>query len=506
MLSSFTTLVAGGLALVGLYFALFRRTPRLPPGPLALPIIGNILDMPSAGEVHPWKFYNAWFQKYGNIVHIKVFQQHIVLLGSYEIARELFDKNGVQFSDRPANVMLPLMGWDFNFATLNYTSWYRRHRKTFHQFFNPTAITNYQHVQYREVEALLNRLEESPDNFLHHIRHALAAIIMNVTYGIRIKETDDPYITVAEEAVSFLNRAGIAGSFIVDFFPFLKHLPAWAPGTSFQATAKYAKTVVANMVEDPYQFVRRTVEDNEDSATSVAATLYSKLVDSSDTTKQEQEIITKNVCGVAYAAGADTTSSAVQSFFLAMVIFPEVQRKAQAELDRVIGRDSLPNLEDRKNLPYVGQALVKEIMRWQPVAPLGVPHSNPSDFIYKGYFIPAGTMLLGSSWAILHDPDAYPDPERFDPERFLKDSAIDPDIREPDAAFGFGRRICPGRYMSDNNIYLIVASVLSRFDILPSVDDVTGLPLKYEVQSTNGLFTYPRTFKCQIRPRPRSSN
>ncbi|KAJ7031409.1 cytochrome P450, partial [Mycena alexandri] len=92
------------------------------------------------------------------------------------------------------------------------------------------------------------------------------------------------------------------------------------------------------------------------------------------------------------------TSSAVQLFFLAMLIFPEVQQKAREELDRVVGRDRLANLDDRKYLPYVGQALIKEIMRWQPFKLFhSVPHCNPIKFMYNDYLIPAGTVLLGSA-------------------------------------------------------------------------------------------------------------
>ncbi|KAJ7761119.1 cytochrome P450 [Mycena metata] len=488
-------LVAGGAALLFLYARLKKRAP-LPPGPTPLPIVGNILNMPAPGQLHPWKYYDTWFQaiwceEADTCVHspINVRQETLYMLKYFsrisscsdptDVVQDLFEKNGAQFSDRPANVMIPLTGWDFNFAAKNYTPFYRRHRKTFHEFFNPAVIPNYRDIQYREVEAFVRRLEESPDRFLHHIRHTLAAVIMDVAYGIRIRDTDDPYISVAEEAVSYLNRAGIAGSFIVDFFPWLQHFPSWAPGTSFQATAKYAKTVVSTMVEKPWKYVANVAEVTGDSATSVAGKLYSRLVDVPDAEREEQELIAKNVSG---------TSSAVQSFFLAMLMFPEVQQKAREELDRVVGRDRLPNLDDRKHLPYVGQALIKEIMRWQVSRT-----ATPTDFMYNGYLIPAGTMLLGSACM-------YPDPDRFYPDRFLKNGVLNPDIREPDAAFGFGRRICPGRYMSDNNVFLIAASVLSRFEILPALDD-DKKPLKYEAKSTNGLFTYPLPFNCQIRPR-----
>ncbi|KAJ6473901.1 cytochrome P450 [Mycena sanguinolenta] len=497
--------LTGCVALFALYVtsSWCRKRRDLPPGPFPLPIVGNILDMPSAGQLHPWKSYNSWFEKYGNLVYAKIFQQHVVLIGSHAIAQDLLDKNGLHFSDRPPNVM---MGWDFNFAIMNYTPWYRRHRKAFHEFFNPTAVQRYQDIQYREVEALLKRLEESPERFLQHIRHTLSAIIMDVAYGIQIQDANDPFIAVAEEAFGFLARAGVAGSFIVDLFPFMQHLPSWAPGTSFQYTAKYARTVITSMIERPFEFVKAAAEVGY-KLDPVAPTLYNRLSNASIADREELEIIAKNISGVTYSAIkliCLQTTSAVQSFFLAMVMFPEVQRTAQAELDTVVGPGGFPNLADKERMPYVGQALVREVLRWQASSFLsGVPHCNLTDFTYKGFHIPAGTMILASTWRILHDPEIYPDPERFYPERFLKDGIINPEIREPDVAFGYGRRICPGMYISNNNLFLIAASVLARFDILSALDDA-DMPLKYEVKSTTGMFSFPYPFKCQIRPRGRS--
>ena len=86
-------------------------------------------------------------------------------------------------------------------------------------------------------------------------------------------------------------------------------------------------------------------------------------------------------------------------FFLAMTLFPEVQRKAQEEIDRVIGTDRLPTFEDREDLPYV-DAVVKEVLRWHPVAPMGVPHVSTEDDIYEGHFIPAGAIIMPNIWFV----------------------------------------------------------------------------------------------------------
>jgi len=84
---------------------------------------------------------------------------------------------------------------------------------------------------------------------------------------------------------------------------------------------------------------------------------------------------------------------------LAMVLYPEVQRKAQSELDSVIGMDRLPTFEDRESLPYVN-ALCKELLRCYPVFPLGVPHWVTEDDVYGDYFIPGGSIVIGNAWCV----------------------------------------------------------------------------------------------------------
>jgi hypothetical protein len=93
---------------------------------------------------------------------------------------------------------------------------------------------------------------------------------------------------------------------------------------------------------------------------------------------QSEADLIKDLAGVAYLAGSDTTVAAVLSFFLAMLVYPNVQAKGQAEIDRVVGRDRLPELEDAENMPYV-QAIASECLRWLPVVPLG-SLSNGSAF------------------------------------------------------------------------------------------------------------------------------
>ena len=130
----------------------------------------------------------------------------------------------------------------------------------------------------------------------------------------------------------------------------------------------------------------------------------------------------------------------MQAFFLAMALNPGVVEKAQEELDRVVGKDRLPEFSDRDDLPYV-DAVVKELLRWNPPAPISLPVKVAKDDVYRGYSIPARATVIENIWAVFRDPNIYPDPEAFNPERFLKNGEINPLVFNPeDRVFGSGRR------------------------------------------------------------------
>ena len=123
-----------------------------------------------------------------------------------------------------------------------------------------------------------------------------------------------------------------------------------------------------------------------------------------------------------------------------MVLNPKVMKKAQEELDRVIGKGQLPDFSDKDSLPYI-DALVKEVLRWNVPVPISAPNRAMQDDIYRGYIIPEGAIVIQNVWAICRDPNIYPDPEAFNPDRFLKDGKIDPLVFNPeDRVFGTGRR------------------------------------------------------------------
>ncbi|TFK36309.1 cytochrome P450 [Crucibulum laeve] len=417
----------------------------------------------------------------GDIISFEALGSRFIILGSLARTEDLFEKRSSIYSSRPRMPMaMELMRWDIIMSFLPYGSWWRRHRKVFHDHFHPNIVDKYNPVQLTESRALLLRLLSSPKEFRRH-------------------ENNDPYVETAEEALRGLSEAGIPGRFLVDLLPSLKYVPEWMPGASFKRMAKNWKKVNEKMGSKPWDDVKEKMK-NGTAVSSLSTTLIEALPDESDPRREEEEKVARATAAVAFVGGADTTVSSINSFFLAMTLYPDVLKKAQAEIDSVIGSNRLPDFGDRDSLPYIN-ALAKETMRWQAVTPLGVGHMSTQDDIYDGYFIPKDSIILGNVWSILHDPVAYPDPMTFKPDRFLKDGTIDPTIRNPmSAAFGFGRRICPGRYMANNSLYIIIASLVSVLDIKSPLDS-QGMPIKQEPRMTSGALSFPLPFECIITPR-----
>ncbi|KAK7049443.1 hypothetical protein VNI00_006049 [Paramarasmius palmivorus] len=168
-----------------------------------------------------------------------------------------------------------------------------------------------------------------------------------------------------------------------------------------------------------------------------------------------------------------------------MATHPHVQKKAQEHIDDLLGDNCLPTLRDRPKLHYI-EATMRECFRWRPVGPLAFPHSTLADDVVNGYFIPKGTAVFGNVWAMTRDTTVYPDPENFDPKRFLtEDGSCNNDNMF--FTFGFGRRICPGRYFAADAIWIAIACILAVFDISKAKDEAGNDIELDNVEYTEGI-------------------
>jgi cytochrome P450 len=179
-------------------------------------------------------------------------------------------------------------------------------------------------------------------------------------------------------------------------------------------------------------------------------------------------------------AGADTSSSTLITAVLAMRAFPETLKPAWEELDRVVGSSRSPGPGD--DLPYM-RAFVKEVFRWRSVAIVGgTAHAPIQDDSWNGYFIPKGTWIQGNVWAIHHNEQDFPEPDRFNPQRFLDTEHSRPFPGEKGyMTFGWGRRSCAGQFLAEQGTFLSVCRLVWAFKVEPAVDEVTGADIPVDI-------------------------
>jgi cytochrome P450 len=306
---------------------------------------------------------------------------------------------------------------------------------------------------------------------------------------------------VIEYAMDHLSRAFVPLTWLVDAIPALVYLPDGFPGTSFKTTARQWKATNEAAMEIPYSFVRRQMAKGQYRPSYVSNLLEKSAFTKDgkgDLASDDEEAIKWTAVSL-YAAGSDSTVSILTSFILAMVMFPEVQRKAQEEIDRAVGSDRLPGFEDRENLPYIS-GIVKEAWRWNPVGPMGLAHMAEEDIIYNDYLIPKGSYLLPSLWWFLHDPADYSEPDCYKPERYMEP------LNEPDpseVAFGYGRRSCSGRYFADTSVFITIAQTLAIFQI-SKARDAQGHEIEARLEAIPGMVNRPKEFSFSVAPRSAS--
>ncbi|KAJ7067957.1 cytochrome P450 [Mycena amicta] len=462
----------------------------LPPGPKGLPIVGNVLDMPSEKE---WETFSEWSDAYGDICSVTVLGQTLVIVGGTQVAIDLLDKRSAIFSDRPTCTMGgELVGWKNTLVLLPYGDRFRRFRRLFHSIIGSrNSMKQFYPIEELETRRFLRRVLAKPGDLPKHIRKTAGAIILRISHGYEVKENNDPFVQLAEQATEQFSLSTAPGGFMVDLLPALRHTPSWFP-IGWRVKVNAWSATLNQMVEQPFTFVKRQM------AAGVAPVSFtSTLLEPKELTEDEEFDIKWSSASL-YSGGADTTVSAVYAFFLAMALYPEVQAKAQRELDAVIGGDRLPTFADREDLPYL-DALVKEILRWHTVVPTGVPHRAMRDDVYDGYFIPKGALVIANIHRLTHDARTYKDPMTFNPDRFIgtAKSPAEPDPRN--ICWGFGRRICPGMHLADASLFISCAMSLAVFEVSKFVEN--GQVIQPVHANTTGTISHPVPFRCTIKPR-----
>ncbi|KAF9443654.1 cytochrome P450 [Macrolepiota fuliginosa MF-IS2] len=473
-----------------------RRALRvpLPPSPPSDPILGHLRYIPPK---NPELQYTAWSKIYGDVIYLRIFSRPIIVLNTAEAAIDLFEKRSWNYSDRPDFPIFNLMGWGIGLGFLHYGKGFQMQRRLFKEYFSQTKVEEYKNLQTTQARRLALSIAQGKEDKNDILRVFGTSIIVRIAFGHDMySENDSNYDEIIRDNGDAFTQCGPPGGTPVDLFPILQNFPSWFPGTFFANRAREFYPAIQRLHNYPLSQVRKQMLEGKAKPSFLSYHLERLQQDGKDESKPSYEDV-KGAASAILGGGADTIWATLSVFILAMVLHLECQEQAQDELDALLLGSRLPELGDRDALPYV-ECIIQETYRWLTVAPLGIPHRALRDDVYKGMFIPKGTTVFANAWGISRDGAFYQDADSFNPSRYRPKAEGGNEEQFPVFQFGFGRRVCPGRYLADGSFWIAATTILSLFKI-ERAKDVNGDEITPSTGLDTGLTSHPKPYKCNIR-------
>ncbi|KAK4152517.1 phenol 2-monooxygenase [Chaetomidium leptoderma] len=445
--------------------------------------------------------FTQWAKQYGGIFSLKVGPATSIVISSPRLIKQLVDKKSNLYSSRPASHVGNIIGNGDHLLLMQYSDRWRTCRKLVHQFFMEQMVVK-NHIDVVDAEAvqMLRDFVVQPDGYMKHPKRFSNSIIMSLIYGTRTPTIKTRHMVKLYDLMENWSKVMEAGNTPpVDIFPFLKLVPEKFLGM----WRSRAQDVGTEMTALYGEWVEYVIERRKNSGSRDC--FLDRILD------QREKLDIDNhglyfLCGTVMEGGSDTTSSLVISFIHAMTKWPEVLKKAQAEMDRVVGEDRTPTWDDYAKLPYIA-ACVKEAHRWRPVTPLGFPHSLAEDDWVDGMFLPKGSDIFINAYGMHHDEGRFPDPDTFNPDHFKGVTALASELANGDYAnrdhygYGSGRRLCPGIHLAERNLFLAIAKLVWAFNIGPG-KDASGQVIEPDVRTDKaysaGFLVCAEDFPCTI--------
>jgi biphenyl-4-hydroxylase len=442
-----------------------------PPGPRGFPLFGSLFSLRNSPHLAIHRIAN----QYGDVCSLRLGNVPTVIISHPDLLREAF--TGAELSDRWVGQVMGILshyGKDLALAP------HGEHWRQLQRFANRELLSLRRLQQIREqyIEDIVNQLVETVGEMadagqliepIEMLSRSNAMIMFRAIFGGNENDTAEFEGKREEllEYVFWVFRNATATN-PADYLPWLKIVP----NSTIRETERQ-KAIRDGILNFLIDSVRGRPDRDSDNPTCLMEVMLAR--------EQEGEIDRETILlltGDLLLAGIDTSAQTVSWLLLILANRPDIQRKVHEELDRVIGIDSYPTIEDRERLPYLN-AVILENMRYRTVGPLGLPHKAAKTCLVDGFTITAGTQVLGNIYSIHHDPRFWDSPDEFVPDRFLpmNDGSPSPSMNSTAfMPFGVGRRSCPGWRFGETVVWLHSSRLLNRYRFQAAAPETVRLP------------------------------
>ncbi|KAM7171378.1 cytochrome P450 2H2-like isoform 2-T2 [Macrochelys suwanniensis] len=462
---------------------------KLPPGPVAFPIIGNALQLNMKNLPQSVRELSA---KYGPIFTIYLGSERVVVLCGHEVLKEALIDQGDEFSGRGRMPVFERLSSNKGISFDNGVPWKRLRQ------FTLTTLRNFgmgkkstEERILEEAHFLVERLKNThgrPFDPTLFLNHTVSNVICSIVFGDRFDYEDKKFVTLInliEESISLQHSPWTV---MYNFFPTLMD---YIPGPHQRIFKHFKK--LRKFVVERVEMHRESLEPSCPRDFIDAFLIKIKEVQQNS----QLEFTTESLLGRTldlFFAGTRTTSTTLKHGLLFLMKYPEIEEKVHVEIDHVIGRSRSPCMADRSQMPYT-DAVVHEIQRFISLAPLGFPHAVTRDTHFRQYIIPKGTTIFPVLQSVLHDSKEFPKPEQFNPGHFLDENGA---FKKSDffVPFSIGKRSCVGESLARMELFLLLATILQNFTLKPLIDpediDITPMSFTSNAPVSYQLIVIPR--------------
>ncbi|PHT80844.1 Cytochrome [Capsicum annuum] len=435
-----------------------KKKKKLHPGPKGLPIIGNLHMI--GKNVH--QDLHKIAKRYGPIMSMRFGVVPIIVASSPHAAEQFLKNHDLVFASRPDNKAAQFIAYNQRNITFGkYGPYWRNIRKLCTlELLSTLKINSFQAMRKQEVTNFVTFINQAASNGVEvDVSAKLASLNANMACLMVFgkKYVDDEFDERGFKDVIQETLILAATPNIGEFIPFLDVF-------DLQGLTRRMKKL-AKIFDD---FFERVIDEHVHDSKEEKQTkdIVDTMMNIMQSGKAEFEFDRRNVKAIMLdllIASMDTSSTAIDWIFSELIRHPKVMKKLQNELNEVVGMNRMVEESDLEKLVYLDM-VIKEGFRIHPIAPLLVPHESIEDCTIDGFDIPKGTRILVNTWAIGRDPEIWPEPEKFMPERFVGSNI---DLRGRDfqlLPFGSGRRSCLGLQLGLTIVRLVLAQLVHCFD------------------------------------------